>query len=276
MNTPLDVEIDASGNVYVADSQNHRIVLWTVGATSGTIVAGTGRDLTHFFSCSSRYSTQNDCSHLTKIFCLFEREMSFKYVFSGIAGTANNQLDRPYGIVHDWSTGVLYIADTYNDRIMSYASGASTGTFCIGGTGFSTTQLNFPTGLYFESSSNSLYIANTQANNIVRWIVGASNWILVAGSSSGLSGLSSTLLDYPRDVTLDYMKNVYVADCNNNRIQFFKAGQSNGTKIAGSATGLPGSSSSLLDSPIALVVDSNFNVYVADYFNHRIQRFDHY
>ena len=49
MNTPLDVEIYASGNVYVADSQNHRIVLWTVGATSGTIVAGTGRDLTHFF-----------------------------------------------------------------------------------------------------------------------------------------------------------------------------------------------------------------------------------
>lgn len=202
--------------------------------------------------------------------------MSFEYIFSGIQGTANNQLDKPYGIVHDWSTGTLYIADTYNDRIMSYASGASTGTFCIGGTGFGTTQLNFPTGLYFDSSSNSLYITNTNGNNIVRWVVGASNWILVAGSASGTSGLSSILLNYPRDVTLDYMKNVYVADCDNNRIQFFKAGQSNGTTIAGSLTGLAGSSSSRLDSPISLVVDSSFNVYVADYFNNRVQRFDHY
>ena len=178
--------------------------------------------------------------------------------------------------MHNWNTGTLYIADTYNDRIMSYAANASTGTFCIGGTGMSNTQLNLPTGLYFDTSSNSLYIANTQANNIVRWVVGASNWILVAGSSSGTLGTSPTLLNYPRDITLDYMRNVYVADCSNNRIQFFRAGQSNGTTIAGSVTGLSGSTASLLDNPIALVIDSNFNVYVADYFNQRIQRFDHY
>ena len=145
-----------------------------------------------------------------------------EYFFSGVQGSANNQLYRPYGIAHNWNTGILYIADTYNDRIMSYASGASTGVKCIGGTGLSTTQLTLPTGLYFDSSSNSLYIANTQANNVVRWVVGASNWILVAGSSSGTPGISSTLLQYPRDITLDYMKNVYVADCDNNRIQFFR------------------------------------------------------
>ena len=159
---------------------------------------------------------------------------------------------------------------------MSYASGASSGTKCIGGTGFGTTQLKTPTGIYFDSASNSLYIANTDANNIVRWVVGASNWILVAGSSSGTAGLSPTLLNYPRDVFLDHMKNVYVADCDNNRIQLFLTGQSNGITIAGSTTGVSGSSSTLLNSPISLIVDSNLDIYVADYFNHRIQRFDHY
>lgn len=185
---------------------------------------------------------------------------------------------RPYGISHDWTTGVLYIADTYNHRIMSYTSGASTGTKCIGGSGNGNgiTQLNLPTGIYFDSSTQSLYIANTQANNIVRWVVGASNWILVAGSSSGTAGLSSILLDYPRDVYLDYMKNVYVADSDNNRIQFFPAGKSTGVTIVGSTTGTPGSGLTELNSPIGLIVDTDFNVYVADYFNNRIQRFDHY
>ncbi len=42
LNTPLDVELDSSGNLYIADSENNRVVLWTVGASSGTIVAGIG------------------------------------------------------------------------------------------------------------------------------------------------------------------------------------------------------------------------------------------
>jgi sugar lactone lactonase YvrE len=158
---------------------------------------------------------------------------------------------------------------------MSYASGASTGTMVIGGTGTGSTQLLFPTGLYFDSSSNSLYIANSGANNIVRWVVNASTWILVAGSINGSSGATMTLLNYPRDVTLDSMSNVYVADAYNNRIQFFIAGQSNGTTIAG-VTGISGSNSTLLDAPVSLVVDSEFNVYVADCSNNRVQRFDRY
>jgi len=195
--------------------------------------------------------------------------------FLGTAGSANNQLNSPYGIAHDWNTGILYIADTYNDRIMSYAFGASTGTMVIGGTGTNSTQLLFPTGLHFDSSSNSLYIANSNANNIVRWVVNASTWILVAGSIDGSSGATTTLLNYPRDVTLDSMSNIYVADANNNRIQFFIAGQSNGTTIAG-VTGISGSNSTLLNTPVSLVVDSQFNVYVADLSNNRVQRFDYY
>lgn len=198
----------------------------------------------------------------------------FEYILLGSAGSANNQLNAPYGVAYDSSTDIVYIADSFNDRIMIYPPGATSGTIGIGGTGLGTTQLNLPTGIFFDLSSNSLYITNSNANNIVRWPVGATNWILVAGSGSGTSGSTATLLSYPRDVTLDYMKNVYVSDTNNNRIQYFPFGQTTGLTIAG--TGTSGSGVTQLNSPIALAVDTDFNVYVADLGNNRIQRFDHY
>jgi DNA-binding beta-propeller fold protein YncE len=43
LNSPADVAIDSSSNVYVADTSNHRVQYWTTGASFGTTVAGTGR-----------------------------------------------------------------------------------------------------------------------------------------------------------------------------------------------------------------------------------------
>ena len=37
---PNDMAVDSSGNVYVVDTNNNRIQLWSVGASSGTTIAG--------------------------------------------------------------------------------------------------------------------------------------------------------------------------------------------------------------------------------------------
>src|ERR1700722_14804912 len=194
-------------------------------------------------------------------------------VFAGTAGISSTQLDYPFGIARDPNSGTLYIAD-WGCRVMSYLSGASNGTVVAGGNGAGTgnTQLYLPIGLYLDLSSNSLIIANYGAHNIVRWVLGATSWTLVAGSSSGTPGFTSTLLINPYDVTLDSLGNVYVADTGNERIQFFLANQSNGTTVAG-ITLTAGATSTLHDGPSGVVVDSQFNVYVADSINNRIQEF---
>jgi tripartite motif-containing protein 71 len=180
-------------------------------------------------------------------------------------------------IARDSSSGTIYIADSNNDRIMCYNSGSALGTIAAGGNGAGTgsTQLNGPYGIYFDSTTNSLIIVNYLGNNVVRWVLGASSWTLIAGSASGAGGTSSIELNLPRDVTLDYMGNVYVIDTSNFRVQFFQAGQSNGTTIAG-VTSISGTNATLLKIPYSLALDSQLNLYVADTYNDRIQKFLRY
>ncbi|CAF4158968.1 unnamed protein product [Adineta steineri] len=237
LNSPASVVLDSNDNMYFTDTNNHRVVYWANGASSGTTIAG----------------------------------------ITGTPGSTNNTFYGPCGIARDSSTGTLYIADTFNHRIMQYLLNASSGTVVAGGNGAGSgiTQLAYPYGFTFDSSSNSLLIANAQNNNIVRWVLGASNWTLVIGSPTGLSGNTSTLLSQPIGITLDPLGNIYVADSGNHRIQFFVAGQSNGTTIAG-VTRSPGISQNQLNYPCWVKVDNQLNLYVSDTSNNRVQFFSYY
>ncbi|CAF1582370.1 unnamed protein product [Rotaria magnacalcarata] len=235
LQVPQGVVADSNGNVYAVDTYNNRVQLWSYGASFGVMVAGTG-----------------------------------------ISNTAKNQLSLPRDMARDPTTGTLYISDNFNHRIMRYLVNASSGTVVAGGNGPGTnrTQLNRPWGIYLDVTSNSLYIANYASNNIVRWVIGATSWTLVAGDINGMSGNSSTMLNSPLDVEVDFMGNVYVADASNHRIQLFQAGSMNGTTIAG-VTGISGSDPYHLNYPYALKLDSQLNLYVSDCSNHRIQKFLH-
>ena len=142
------------------------------------------------------------------------------------------------------------------------------------GPGSLSTQLYYPTGLAFDASSNSLYILNQYGHTVVRWILGASTWTAVAGSP-GAAGYTAFLLANPIGFTFDYMGNLYVVDNGNHRIQLFLSGTVNGTTIAG-VTGVGGNAPHLLNSPYDVALDSDLNLYVADFNNHRIQKFLRY
>ncbi|CAF1112146.1 unnamed protein product [Rotaria sordida] len=238
LNSPANVLVDFNGNLYITDILNNRVQYWPNGSSTGTTIAGNA---------------------------------------TGVAGNSNNLLYSPYGMARDLNTGTLYIADYDNHRIMSYASGASSGVVVAGGngSGLNNTQLYNPIGLHFDSLSNSLLIANYGSNTVVRWVLGDSNWTLLAGGSNGLSGNTSTLLRNPRDVTLDPMGNMYILDRSNHRVQLYMAGESVGKTIAG-VSGIYGNDSNLLNTPRSVELDSQLNLYISDRSNHRIQKFVRY
>ena len=183
-------------------------------------------------------------------------------------------MNAPYGFTLNPTTNTLYVSDYLNHRIMSYAPGTLNGTLLLGGngSGFNNTQLRFPVGLHYDSLTNSLIIANILAHNIVRYTFGNNYWTLVAGNSSGYSGSNSNSLFEPPDMTLDPMGNLYIADRNNHRIQLFYNGQFNGTTIAG-ITGVSNDNATTLNWPWSVKLDRQLNLYVADAYNHRIQKF---
>ena len=88
--------------------------------------------------------------------------------------------------------------------------------------------------------------------------------IIIAGT--GVSGSSSNTLNQPRGIFLDKKFNLYVADCQNNRIQRFALGQTNAVTIIGNGA----SGTITLDCPTGLVLDGNNYLFITDSKNHRI------
>ncbi|CAF1208775.1 unnamed protein product [Adineta ricciae] len=288
LNAPMSVAIDRLNTLYIADYTCYRIQRWLRDATSGTTVAGnlnctagstlTGLTLpTHILldSDDNMYITDYSSSKIL----LWPNNATIGRIIAGtgVIGNASNELFTPFGLTRDSDTGTLYIADTNNHRIMRYLYNATSGTVVAGGNGpgLNSSQLYSPSSVYYESFSDSLIIVNFNLNNVVRWKIGDSRWNLITGSANGTMGSTSTLLSSPIGMTVDPMGNIYVADFNNHRIQFFLSSEANGTTIAGVST-VSGSDTTHLTTPYGVALDNQLNLYVADTGNHRIQKFIRY
>jgi DNA-binding beta-propeller fold protein YncE len=142
----------------------------------------------------------------------------------------------------------MFVSDTSAHRIISYPSGRVIAGGNGAGAGIA--QLLYPFGLIYDSISNSLLIPNYDIGTIVWWTVGDSQWSPLIGNASapGGKGNTSLLLNRPVGITMDPMGNIYVADSDNHRVQFFSAGQSSGTTILG-ITGVSGLAANELDTP---------------------------
>lgn len=256
LNNPSGVALDGSGNLLIADRDNHRIR--RIDAVTGLIstIAGNGTP-----------------------------------EFAGDTNAAvDASLNGPSGIAVD-SSGNIYIADTANHRIRKIASGsvnittiAGNGTATFAGDGLSATlaSLKSPTGVAVDSSGN-IYIADT-GNNRVRKVDAISGVIsTVAGdgtAGAGGDGFAAALaqLNGPAGVAVDGTGVVYIADSLNHRVRAVDAAQVISTLAGNGTAALTGDGSAAnaasLSNPRGLTVDGNANVYIADTGNHRIRKVD--
>lgn len=254
LNLPSSVWADSMGTLFIADTGNHRIR--RVNAVGDSIVtfAGTG---------SAGFSGDN--AHAT---------------------TAT--LNAPAGVFVD-SSGVVYVADTGNNRIRridgsgtitTIAGKDTTAGLFIDDTTATEATLSGPTAVF--ARGGFIFIADT-GNDRIRRIDSSGIMTTVAGkdATAGVfiddTTATQATLNQPRGLYVDRSHNVYIADTNHHRIRKLSASDSVMTTFAGSGkAGFSGDgdlpSNARLAFPTAVVVDTFGTAYIADRFNHRIRR----
>ncbi len=253
INNPFAVATDAAGNLYIADTSNHRIrKVDTAGMI--TTVAGT---------------TQG---------------------FSGDGGPATSaQFNRPSDLTFD-GAGNLYISDTNNLRIRKVTVSNKrdgTGNISTVAGGGSALGDNVPatsarigaTGNVAFDGAGNLYIGDLW-NHRIRKVDTAGVITIYAGTGiAGFSGdggpAASAQLDSPTGLALDNADNLYVSDPGNERIRRVDAATGNISTVAGGGSALGDNVPALsaqLNSAAGITLDCAGNLYVADLNDHRVRK----
>ena len=288
LNRPSGVATDAKGNVYIADTNNHRILRVDLNNTI-TILAGTGNAgysgdgelamLAHLNLPSDVTVDAEGMVYIADTGNHRIRRVNPDGTLITVAGTGAHgytgdggpaeyaRLNAPHGVTVD-TQGVVYIADTGNHRIRRIdlngviSTFAGTGQEGYSGDGPATqASLSAPHDVAVDTEGN-VYIADTYIH-----------FVRVVDSDGMIRTPPPAGYAYPHSVAVDTSGNVYITDTGHQRVLRMNR-EAVVTLFAGKGgfwgDGGPAALAGL--SAVDVAVDIQGNLYVAEGLNHRVRR----
>jgi len=271
LHSPRDLGLDNNGNLWVADSNNNRILRYSVG--SG-FVTGQSADLvlgqTIFTDNrpnqggSASTSTMNFPQGILVLFIPAEGPNP-AFIAVAVADTGNDRL-------------LLFFGPTTNGQAADDSQGGAGAT--SDSTLFAPTDVTAgPGGIWVSDTGNNRVIATEPFASTFHSVIGQPD------STSNSAGVSDSALNSPRGLTVDPFGNLWVVDSGNNRVLAFPP---SGESISGTAVHVlgqpdfnsngannPSLSSTSLSNPsgVAAVDDGGLILWVADSSNNRVLRY---
>jgi tripartite motif-containing protein 71 len=275
--SPIDVAVDATGNVFVTDSGNHRVQKFSAaGAFLAKFGANGGGDSR--FTATPQFNGLGgiEVDGAGDLFVVdqgnnriqkLHGDGSFVTSFAW-SGSGKGQLSTPTGIAVD-ARGRVYVAERYNHRVQRFSPSASAVSQLFKskwGAGGNTNGLfNYPTGIATDPGTGNVYVADTN-NSRIQVFTASGAYVSQWGASGAGNGQFST----PGWVAVDTATDVvYVSEVNGHRVQKFTL-----TGAYLGQWGGYGTANGQFYSPQGLAVDPvTHDVYVVDGNNQRVQRF---
>lgn len=269
LKNPKGVFVDGAGNLWVADSENHRVLRFPA-----PVVSGASADLAL-------------------------GQMNFT---TGGTGLGSNQLSYPYDVALDAQRNV-WVVDSANCRILKFnypqSNGFDPAELVLGQADFTHGSANrggstsagglcYPRSLAFDAAGR-LWVADEQNHRVIRFnapsvngadadfVVGQAN--LTSGGVNRGGNPAANTLSYPFDITFDLAGALWVCDRGNCRIlgymlekdpscALFLLGKYNYTY-----GGSYGPTRNEFGFPMGICADALGNIWSADSYVHRVLKF---
>ncbi len=238
-NNPSGAAVDASGNVYVADSYNNAVKEMPSGCASSTCVStlGTGFSdpLGVAVDASGNVYVGDSGNNAVK-------EMPPGCASSSCVTTLGGGFSAPAGVAVGGS-GDVYVADYGSNAVKEMPAGCASSS-CVTTLGGS---FDAPYGVAVDGGGN-VYVADEGYDLVKETPPGCA-------SSSCVTALGSGFY-FPTGVSVDGAGNVYVADYGNHAVKEMPPGCNSSSCVTPLGSGSK--------SPAGVAVDGGGNVYVAD------------
>ena len=156
--------------------------------------------------------------------------------------------------------GDIYIDDGWkNGRVQKWISNNSTWIILMN-------VKSTCRGLFIDINEN-LYCSMGDHHQVMKSKLSDSTMSSIVVAGTGIAGSASNELNRPLGIFVDVNLDLYVAECDNHRVQLFQSGQLNGITVVGHTSKNPTIS---LSCPSGIVLNANKYLFIVDMINHRI------